>query len=178
MTLAHLLIGVVALSAGAGSVHYDDAEVLGICLDQLQGRFIDLEKDGSRQAEIIFLYPESLEADFYVSDAQVCAELSEQEWAFAKVVLSSLRARSASASKLPPPNTAKFVLRPLDDDSKRKRPEARWVSFYLPGYSETQDQALVRGWFGPTAHGGTFTCAMEKGRSGWSVKWSRLSFYA
>jgi hypothetical protein len=59
-----------------------------------------------------------------------------------------------------------------------KHPQARgWVQVYLPGYSKPRDQAVLRFYLGPSAHGAAGTYFLNKQDGVWRVKWRDFAFY-
>jgi len=53
-----------------------------------------------------------------------------------------------------------------------------WIEHYLPGYSSDGNEAVVRSFIGPTAHGATITACLVKSNNKWVVKWFRIARYA
>lgn len=62
----------------------------------------------------------------------------------------------------------------------RTFPNARcWVMTFLPAYSDDRQTALLRFYFGPTAHGAACTVLLKKDTKGqWSVTAIDFSYYA
>jgi hypothetical protein len=77
---------------------------------------------------------------------------------------------------------ARIILTELPRSSGRSRgdpqwfqhawPNGRaWVHAWLPGYSTDGNQAIVRGWIGPSAHGALLTAFLAKNGGSWAVEW-------
>lgn len=63
-------------------------------------------------------------------------------------------------------------------DAEKKYPDARcFIETWLPGYSKDGKTAVVRLWFGPTAHGATATYLLVKQDGRWTVKWRKTVYY-
>lgn len=53
-----------------------------------------------------------------------------------------------------------------------------WVHPWLPGYSKDGKKAIFTFWCGPSSHGASGTCFLEKTDGKWRVKWLGIAFYA
>ncbi|MBC8066395.1 MAG: ankyrin repeat domain-containing protein [Chlorobia bacterium] len=52
-----------------------------------------------------------------------------------------------------------------------------WVRPWLPGYSKDRTKAVFTFWCGPSPHGASGTCFLEKSGGKWRVKWLDMAFY-
>jgi hypothetical protein len=53
-----------------------------------------------------------------------------------------------------------------------------YVSAWLPGYSQDGRSAVVRFWFGPSAHGAIATYRLTRKGGHWKIDWHKLAYYA
>ena len=66
-----------------------------------------------------------------------------------------------------------------DEKFEKAYPQARlFIELWRVAYSKDGKTALVRFWFGPTAHGATGTYLLRKEDRMWKILHRRVSYYA
>ena len=156
-----------------------DAQVLGACLDAVADELARNAAGSmiSPPRNTILILPNSRRADGFLADNQLESELSVSEWESAALLATAMRSRSASAGPILVPSSLQPT-RLLETSELSVEPKTPWVEFYRPGYSTDGRSALVRAHFGPTPHGATFTCLLTLELMRWTVRWSKVSYFA
>jgi hypothetical protein len=175
---------------------WPDAEVMSACVD---GIAADLSKEVPPQdANVFLIMPHWSRNAWYLSDTQFQSDLMREDTKWetydaAAPLLRAIRARGSVGGPVPPlaaRHATRLLTKEESDDphvlwdltslakEPSRPPDGVWLEFSPPGYAADRTTALVRGFFGPTPHGATFTCFVERSGPHWFMKWSRLSFYA
>jgi hypothetical protein len=174
-------------------VEDEDYQVLEtVLLDLIEFKeFKPFVGDGKRTK--IVLHEKSAEggpkdSSFYLSDGQLDGERHDRKpHLIARDIRGSLRRRnpldpvSLGGYK---PSSPKILVRDLSGlmgefgEFSSKYADARgYVEAWLPGYSKDRQTAVLRAWFGPTAHGATVTYLLVKKKGKWTVGWRKVAYY-
>jgi hypothetical protein len=144
----------------------------------------------SRGADLIILQDKTPEKSGMLAVSQMSNDLDSKNKTIPTELGSNLRKRNVKSVSLigMKKRHKKVVVDDLDkypdgykfwDAIQKQHPRAKaWAQTWLPGYSKDAKQAVIRFWFGPTAHGATATYLLVKQNHQWKVKWHSLAFYA
>lgn len=113
---------------------------------------------------------------WYITTGQLSSELDDQP-PVSMELYNNLKFRNGRKRTLDPIESTVVVMGTSGRLSDH--PDAKgYVRFWLPAYSEDGLTALVRFGFGPTPHGACGTYFLAKSGGAWTIRWSKLSFYA
>lgn len=172
---------------------YEDYMVLGTALKDLSSRtdIVGLRSQ-NQKATLIVLAVNTVGESGMLDENQISSELKQDGFHISKDIGVSLRNRNIKVvSWRGMRQRTKFVA--VEDLSKyphgfageywkaiqERYPNAKAdVEAWLPGYSKDCTQAVVRFWFGPTAHGATATYMLIRQNKQWKIKWHEISYYA
>lgn len=155
-----------------------DVQVMGACLDAVSAEVVRnaVGAMGGPRTQILIL-PKSRRSDGFLSTEQLESELPASEWESVALLAEAMRSRSASVEPvLVPPSQQPTRL--LGTSELSAEPKSPWVEFYRPGYSTDDRSAVVRAHFGPTPHDAAFTCLVTLEHGSWTVRWSKVSYFA
>jgi hypothetical protein len=175
-------------------VENEDYQILEtVLLDLIEFKeFKPFVRDGKRTK--IVLHEKSAgggreDSSFYLSDDQLDGERHDQK---PHLILPDIRRNLRRRNPIDPvslgafkPSSPKILVRDLSglmgefDEFSGKYADARgYVEAWLPGYSKDRQTAVLRAWFGPTAHGATVTYLLAKKKGKWTVVWRKVAHYA
>lgn len=161
--------------------------------------WIDRETDPKLRKTIVVEGP-TLKANGMTEPGQVLSDIREEKWTISEDLFASLTERNGSSVSLAAlegrsplieviaPNTIEDAQRAATQSSDlynwRDRhlvklvPTARaTVEGWLPGYSADGDTAVLRFWFGPTAHGAVATYLLVRRDGKWLVEQRNFAFF-
>ena len=165
----------------------DDAAVVTAAVRHFTAQKLDAVFGGRETKTVILVQQESAgPSKMYLSDDQLRSDTRADNWEVPADLREGLRQRNIKAVPL---SDWKFgdgiVTADLRADRSgpgldplRGHPDAKaFVDVWLPGYSQDGKSAVVRFWFGPTAHGATATYLLIKDEGGWTVRRWAFAFY-
>jgi hypothetical protein len=167
----------------------DDAAAITMALRHFSEQKVLWAFTGRESRKSILINRESAgPSPLYLSDAQLRADLANEKWSVPKDLAEGLRQRNAKTVLLDDLKFGSAVLvgdfkdgPPVLDGAgapKKYAAAKAYADVWLPVYSKDGRTAVVRFWFGPTAHGATATYLLSKKDGTWTVtKWG-FAYYA
>jgi ankyrin repeat protein len=166
----------------------DDGLVLQIvALDMLTGKERSFLVFDEKAPMIVAILPETFGKFNEFTESQMNGELDERKandidlemrrnWRDRNQKPATLDAKMFSDPRVV---VRKVETRSLFGRSEIPKGEAQrgWIHPMLPAYSADGNRAMVRLWFGPSAHGAAATYFLRKKGSRWEVVWRDFAFY-
>ena len=169
----------------------DDKAVFSAVFTHFAKQEVSGNASGEKAKKVIVINSKTKGPSGFLSEDQLNGEFYQETWTLPVEMRSQLRDRNSQSvsvtqlvhgenlvvddlSKLP-----KDDIYAYSDAFDKKYPDAiRYISLWLPAYSQDGTQALVRFSFGPTAHGATATYLLVKENGNWIVKHHMMAYYA
>jgi hypothetical protein len=169
----------------AGDIDQEDHLVLETVLTDLL-TYEEFDPLGAGESHIV-LDVKTAADSFYLSQNQIASELRGERRVSDSLgpALSNRNTGSVSLAQFKPANPSILVHDVSNEEKQftqafwKAYPQAKgFVTAWLPVYSKDGKAAVLRFWFGPTAHSATGTYLLVKEQGKWKVAWRSLAYYA
>lgn len=176
MKIGSFLIFLLLSVSEANASQSDDLTVISLCINDRMEEILSGRQWRERPIEFWVGHAEG--GGDFVSDSQIAGEFREEGAKRLIALLPSLREREARAWDAPEGVTVKGF-RVTNGNPPKYDAQERKLSFqfFAPGYSEDRTEVLVRGYYGPTAHGASITCLLKRKGIGWEILGGWLKHY-
>ena len=166
----------------------DDGPVIQtVALDMLTGKERSFLVFDEKTPMIVAILPETSGRFNEYTESQMNGELDEKRANDIDLGMRrnwrarNLKPATLEKSMFPDPRVVvrKVETRSLFGRSEIPKEEAHrgWIQPMLPAYSADGNRAMVRLWFGPSAHGAAATYFLKRDGEAWVVVWREFAFY-